>query len=243
MTTNFSIKSIWAVCAVLIMSIWSSTAGAYDVKSTTASNCGWDYSTTPATFHCSIGTSSTLSGLRNTEANPVAFTVTLRLEAGTVFCTNPADNSIHGQGLPFHDVLITIESGEPISPTLISRNGRFLADIIFSDPELAAALAAAGLEGAECQNSNWIARPIITQMRIFGQIWKDSAGLEPNVTACNVETDPPVIDGATCAEQDGLLNYCELNVADPADAIGVYQEYTCTELCSGTGCNINMVIP
>jgi hypothetical protein len=237
MAARFSIKSILAVSAVLVMSIWSTTAGAYTIGGTGLSSC--TYNPLTKTTSCSIDATAVLSGLRNTAKTPTAYVVTLGIISGSIFCTNPADNSIHANGQPFQQLLIPIKNGQAITPNTITRNGHALADIKFEDPELIAALANAGFV-VTCQNSNWNQRIIVTDVRAFGQIVTDDSAAAPT---CQLSTDPVNTDG--CTPVDNLLNSCVLPdpyFNDPQQALGTVVPYTCTQICHSTdynACNFN----
>jgi len=230
MVAKFSIKSILAITAVFVISIWSSTAGAYNIQSTSTSNCTWNPLTQK--IECSIVGSAVSSGLRNVVKTPVAYKVTLGLISGAIFCTNPADNAQHAQGQPFYDVVVpAIEGAQPISPSAITKNGKSLSEVAFEDPELIAALADAGF-AVTCQNSNWIQRIVITQLRAFSQlVTEDSAA----AGTCDLTSD--TINTTGCTPVDNLLNYCELPepyFSDPQQAVGTVVPYSCTELCHDT---------
>jgi hypothetical protein len=230
MKRSFSIKSILAVSLALITSIVSSTASAYKSTSTSVTSCHWDALTN--TVQCSLLASAVLSGLRNVTNTPVAYTVTVYDLSGEIFCTNPADNAINGQGTPFTSVPVSLPGAEAITPALVSKNGRVLSEIVIDDPTLIAALADAGIV-VTCQNSNWIQRVILTHLRAFGQIVTDGNETATTPTSCDLTSDPLIID-ATCTPQDNVLNDCTLPepyYSNPKSAIDTVVPYSCTEIC------------
>jgi len=236
--TKFSIKSILAVSAVLLMSIWSSTAGAYTISSTSTTNC--TYNPLTKTTSCSINATAVLSGLRNTAKTPTAYVVELGLISGTIFCTNPADNSVQANGVPFSEIPIPVSQGQTISPNQIQKNGHFLSDITFEDPELLAAVDPNGTL-ITCQNSNWNKRIVVTELKVFGQILTDTGG---TATTCDLTSASLVIDD-TCTPVDNLLNDCKLPepyYSDPRQAIATVVPYSCTVKCHDADpnvCNFN----
>jgi hypothetical protein len=244
MTVSFSIKSILAASLVLLMSFVSSTARAYNITYPTYSNCV--YNAVTGTIDCSIDPGAILKGLRNVSKTPTAYTASIsRIFSGAIFCTNPADNAVHAQGVPFYDVVITdpLTSEEAISPDALTKNGKTLADLDpFEDPQLIAALADAGFV-VTCQNENWYQRIIVTRMQAFGQIVTEDDLSAPTCDLTPAVGDPLVLEG--CTPQDNLLNYCELPepyLSDPQQALGTVVPYSCTEICHDADpalCNID----
>lgn len=244
MTVSFSIKSILAASLVLLMSFVSSTARAYDITYPTYSNCV--YNAVTGTIDCSIDPAAVLKGLKNVSKTKTAYSATInRIFSGAIFCTNPADNAVHAQGVPFYDVVITdpLTSSEAVSPDALTKNGKTFADLDpIEDPEIIAALASAGFN-VTCQNELWYQRIIVTRMQAFGQIvTEDDAAVAP----CDLSPavgDPLVLEG--CTPQDNLLNYCELPepyLSDPQQALDTVVPYSCTVICHDADpdlCNIN----
>src|SRR5262245_33288636 len=65
---------------------------------------------------CSIIVAAILNGLGNVTKVPTAYAVTVSITKATIFCFNPATNSLNGNGVPFRgsatlDGLDTIQPG------------------------------------------------------------------------------------------------------------------------------------
>lgn len=213
MTTKFLIKSILAISLILIM---SSTAGA------------WTSSTSSSQLFCkSLGTCSIkvegiLKGLGNVTTDPTNFTVSILVQAGAIVIANPGGNT-GGIGVPFGDVLVQLTGTDLIGVKDVSKNGSALAEIIFHDADLIAAVVAA-LQ-AQCdagittscdklaqinQKPNWKRAIVVTEMQVLGV---------------------QVTNGISV---DELGSQCEAPsqvIADPISFVGVAFNYGCTEEC------------
>lgn len=240
MTSSFSIKSIIAVSLVLIMSIMSSTASAW-VTSTTVSGCSLYQK---SLGQCTVYVDGLLKGLGNVNKNPTAFEATMWNMSGLVTCYNPAGNAFEGQGVPFTDIEVSLDSGSTISPDALTRNGKTLSEIAFHDPQIVAAINSALDEPVTCQNSNWFPVAVVTSMQIMGRQVSDP---DPSTAADGCDL-PATGDITTtgCTIDDTLRVACRIQdpyFDDPASALGVaYYDYGdimtgtgyCTEICHST---------
>jgi len=235
MKPSFSIKSILAVSLLCSISIMSSTASAW-VTSTTVSGCSLYQK---SLGQCTVYVDGLLKGLGNVNKNPTAFKGTMWDISGLITCFNPAGNAFEGQGVPFDDLIIPVESGSAISPDSISKNGKTLSEIAFHDPEIAkavnAGLTEAGLDPVTCQNDNWIPVVVVTSMQIMGQQISD-----PDTSDSPDPADPESFTGCYlpitgklytegCDIDDTLRVACRIQdpyFADPASALGEkYYDY------------------
>lgn len=235
MRTTFSIKSILAVSLVLIMS--STAAAIISGGSVTFKNC---------LIPCSIEVEGLLKGLGNVTKTPTAFTATVALVSGTVFCKNPANNSVEANGQPFKDIPVTVDAAANINPAQVSRNGKALSDIIIHDSEMIAALAQAGFS-VTCQNANWVKAIVVTDMEVLGQQVSDP---DPANTTCFLtpaENQDFIID-SSCHIDDSLRNHCTLPepyFTTPKLALGKQVkeiDYQCSQICHSTDstqCNLD----
>ena len=231
MTSSFSIKSILAVSLLCSMSIMSSTASAV-VSSTTVSGCSLYQK---ATGQCTVYVDGLLKGLGNVNKNPTAFEATMWNISGLITCYNPAGNAYEGQGVPFADISVSLDSASTISPNTLTKNGKTLSEIAFHDPQIVNAINSALTEPVTCQNSNWFPVVVVTSMQIMGKQVSDP---DPSNTAdgCNL---PATGDLTTtgCTVDDTLRVACRIQdpyFVDPASAFGVaYYDYVSPT--TGTG--------
>lgn len=221
MTTTFSIKSVLAVSLVFILSAISSTAGAL-VSSTTVSGCSLYKK---ALGQCTVFTDTILKGLGNVTRNPTAFTATMSKISGSIFCKNPAGNTVEdNNGTPFTEVAVVLAGADTINPAQVTKNGKALSEIDFHDQEIIAAIKSVpGISVPDCQNSNWIQVIVVTKMQIMGQQWEDPS---PGDNASCFLTPGPGenFDFADCNNTDTLRVSCRIQdpyFSNPASAIGV----------------------
>jgi hypothetical protein len=163
-----------------------------------------------------------LQGLKNVTKVPVAYEVVMFLQTITVTCTNPAGGSDTAQGVPF-DQVVSLRSVQTDQAFKILKNGRFLSDIVFHDPDIIQALNTAGVRTC---NQNWhLKQIIVNSMQVFGTLFADT---DPNPSTCNV-SDPR----NTCAIEDALGEQC--SAPTNQDLSGQFT-YNCDTLCQGTSC-------
>jgi hypothetical protein len=123
---------------------------------------------------CSIDVDSILSGLGNTTPGgttpDAAYAVNLFLEDATVFCVNQPGNARTANGQPFINEPVELTGQDLIAPASISKNGRALSEITFTDQDIIDALIAAGaLADASCPNANWQIRVFVKEMEVLGR--------------------------------------------------------------------------
>jgi hypothetical protein len=265
MTTTFSSKSILAVSLVFIMSIMSSTAGAW-VSDTSTSQTGCTKKEI-LSGQCSIFAEGLLKGLGNTTNDPTAFSVTIRIEAATFVLRNPASNNKQAQGTPFQDLAIILQGADFLDESQIRRNGRATAGVIFHDdvlvpPVLAAIIArcnpddpspesqdACEVKAQIEQHPNWLQTVVVTMLQVLGIQYVDD---DPTTVDCVITTtagpdgelgtedDITTIEG-DCRVEDALGQMCDAPadvLADPTDFAWEAFDYDCTQVCHDREGNI-----
>ena len=176
---------------------------------------------------CSIDVASILSGLGNTTPGTItsnaAYAVNLFLEDATVFCVNPAGNAQSAQGQPFINEPVELLGEDLIEPASISKNGKALSEITFTDQDIIDALVATGaLASASCPNTGWQIRVFVKEMEVFGRLFRDEDGAEGN---CDL-TDPNTF--GSCVLADAMNQQC--NAPNNATVNQPFT-YSCTTLC------------
>ena len=177
---------------------------------------------------CSIDVASILSGLGNTTPGGTtpnaAYAVNLFLEDATVFCVNQPGNAKSAQGQPFINEPVELTGEDLIEPATISKNGRALSEITFTDQDIIDALIAAGaLASASCPNENWQIRVFVKEMEVFGRLFRDEDGTWPG--GCDL-TNPFTF--GSCVLGDALNQQC--NAPNNATVNQPFT-YSCTTLC------------
>jgi len=179
---------------------------------------------------CSIDVASILSGLGNTtpgDASNAAYAVNLFIEHATIFCVNKPGNAEPAQGQAFINEPVEVDGTDLIEPASISKNGRALSEITFTDQDLIDALIRAGaLVSASCPNSNWQIRVFVDAMEVFGRLLRDEDGAA--LGGCNLNdphTYPPV---GACVLADALSQQCN---APPSASVNQPFDYNCNTLC------------
>jgi len=261
MVSKFVMKSILAVSLVFFMgqTAWAVISN----TSTTQTSCTAKLRLAGL---CSINVEGLLKGLGNVTNNPTAFSATLLIQEGRIFCKNPAGNSIESNGVPFTDVEVTLEGSTGINAADVSKNGRSLSDITFHDPDLIAAVeaglnaqcngglgdpvACTQLEQLPCQHSNWIQTIVVTKLQVLGEQWTDPDTTTP---ACNLNDRNPdplieeiIIDTDQCTLADALGTKCDAPpavVADPKSFIWKAFTYACTESCHDSTGTCTLPLP
>jgi hypothetical protein len=177
---------------------------------------------------CSVDVLSLLSGLGNTtpgDSSNAAYAVNLFVEQASVFCVNRPGNAQSAQGQPFINEAVEIQATDLIEPASITKNGRALSEIVFTDKDIVDALAAAGAFGdknAACPNANWQIRVFVGEMEVFGRLFRDEDGAGG---ACNL-TNPGTF--GFCTLGDAMSVQC--NAPNNATVTAPF-EYNCDTLC------------
>ncbi|HEU4368820.1 MAG TPA: hypothetical protein VFV05_11420 [Methylomirabilota bacterium] len=175
---------------------------------------------------CSIDVASILSGLGNTTPNDTsnaAYAVNLFIEHATIFCVNKPGNAEPAQGQAFINEPVEVEHTDLIEPASITKNGRALSEITFTDQDLLDALITAGaLAGASCPNSNWQIRVFVDAMEVFGRLFRDEDGALAGGCDLTNPASPP------CVLADALSQQCNA----PSNAsVNQPFDYNCNTLC------------
>jgi hypothetical protein len=182
---------------------------------------------------CTIFVDGILKGLGNVTNNPTVFTATMFRMSGQVFCKNPAGNSSTAQGQPFIDLPVGLIDLDTIDPGEVTKNGKSLAEVVFHDAEILAAIDPE-TDIPDCQNSNWIKVVVITKMQILGRQLEDSG-----TGTCDVN-NPATFE--SCTIVDSLRVSCQIQpqyFTTPGAAIGKSYSYgaegtgtgSCTQIC------------
>lgn len=252
MVNKFLMKSILAVSLVVFMGTpsWAEVDG----TSTTQTSCT---SRQIRLGLCSLKVEGLLKRLGNVTNNPTAFAATILIQAGTVVFRNPAIKSGEAEGVPFVTEGFTLEGVVPLDANQVSRNGRALADIVFHDPELIAAVIAgltakcgaeppdldacaslAAIQRQVDQHPNWAQTVVVTELQVLGQQFTDA---DTTSDACNLadrDPDPDIvqviIDAACYPPTDALGTQCTAPPEVVADAVTYTWKaftYACTEIC------------
>jgi hypothetical protein len=257
MASRFITRSILVIGLVFLM---GTTAGArIGGQSTTQTSCTQalqdaGFCTCPNGI-CSIRVDGILNGLKNESKNPAAYAVTIFIQQGNFYCKNPAGNTLEGNGVPFTATVATLDGVQSVDAADVTKNGRFLADVIFHDADMIDAIIDAKcgatppdqcqfFQDIQCQNPNWIQVVLVKKLQVFGEQFNDPTPTNP--LSCNLDSDPVNIDN-TCTLVDALGQQCLSPIAanpndqNALDKSLVAQEFTysCTELChnvTGTLC-------
>jgi hypothetical protein len=177
---------------------------------------------------CSIDVLSLLSGLGNTtpgDSSNAAYAVNLFVEQASVFCVNQPGNAEPAKGQVFINEAVEIQATDLIEPASITKNGRALSEIVFTDKDIVDALAAAGAfgtNGAACPSANWQIRVFVGEMEVFGRLFRDEDGAGG---ACNL-TNPGTF--GLCTLGDAMSVQC--NAPNNATVANPF-EYNCDTLC------------
>jgi len=251
MVSKIIMRSILAVSLVFFMG--TTVRATISGTSTTQTSCT---SKNHLLGLCSINVEGILKGLGNVTKDPTAFTVAVLIEGGSVFCKNPAGNSIEGNGVPFTELQVELSASDLIDANQISRNGKALSDIPFHDDVLIQAIEAAltaqcdadpqsdactQLEQLPCQHSNWVQTVVLTKLQVLGQQFTDDSKTEPNT--CDIDAALISGDFSNCLPRaDALGTKCDAPaavLADPKSFVWKAFTYACTESChnkTGTIC-------
>jgi hypothetical protein len=256
MVSKFIVRSILTVTLVFFMG--TTARATISGTSTTQTKCTTQLHLAGL---CSIQVEGLLKGLGNVTKNPTAFTATVLIQAGSIFCKNPASKSLEGNGVPFSELSIELEGADLIDANQVSKNGKALSDIGFHDGELIAAIEDAlttacseGDQGAcdtlaqlPCQHSNWIQTVVVTKLQVLGEQFTDPDTTTPT---CDLNSDPLIIDPDSCTLVDALGTKCDAPpavVADPKAYVWQAFTYACTESChnlpTGPICPVALPLP
>jgi hypothetical protein len=194
-----------ALIALVLMSTEALAIGGYCISMNTTSckfcgslaNCRTIFptvstfkctdSTLTKCYKCSVDVEGLLGGLGNVSkgpnANPVAYRVTMFIQAAEVSCINPAGNAERATGQPFIGTPVPISDTDVInSAAQVTKNGRALADVLFEDADIinnlikAGAFVDSGITSIAdlCPNTQWTARVLVKQMQVLGQAFDNS---------------------------------------------------------------------
>lgn len=254
MTSKFAIKSILAVSSVFMLGVISTTANAVLYpQSTSQTTCTLAMR---AAKLCSIEVEGILKGLGNVTNTPTLYSATILIKKGQVVFQNPAGKSSQANGVPFANVLVTLQGTDLIEAAQITKNGRAISAIQFHDDDLVGAIIAA-LE-AQCsagvtaacdtledigsesgQHPNWIKWAVLTELDVLGQQWVDES------QSCDLSGG----NVANCTLEDALGQKCvapNAVQANPQNFVGQQFDYQCTEAChnkTGTICPTSFPLP
>ncbi len=121
----------------------------------------------------SVKVDSILKKLQNANTTKPSYEVVLFLQQVSARCTNPGGQSENAQGNP-HNVDVSISETQAINAAAVTKNGKFLSDIEFTDADLIAALAP--VLGNVCK-PNWSLRKIaVNKMQVFGTLFSCANG-------------------------------------------------------------------
>jgi hypothetical protein len=167
----------------------------------------------------SVKVESILKQLANANITQPAYEVVMFLQEVSVMCTNPSgDTALANNGRPFQLDNVAVSNTQTIDSSQITKNGRFLSDIVFSDDDLRAALAAA--RGSGC-NKNWTADKIVVNaMQVFGTLF-----------SCKDGGDPAAPRATGCAIADALGKQCD--APSGQDLFNTTFDYDCVTICQG----------
>jgi hypothetical protein len=162
----------------------------------------------------SVEVESILKQLKNAAKTGPLYEVVMFLQEVSVTCKNPAGQTGEANsGEPFELNNVAVSETDTIGADQITKNGRALSEIIFSNDELAAALATA--RGAVCKK-NWTADKIVVNaMEVVGTLFSCPA------------------DGA-CEFADALGKQCFAPAGQ--DLFSTTFEYNCSTTCVGEAC-------
>jgi hypothetical protein len=176
----------------------------------------------------SVEVASILKALKNADVTEPAYEVVMFLQRVSIMCKNPAgEPEVAHNGRPFNLDNVVISQTQTSQDFAITKNGRALSEIVFSDTELLAAADAA--LGSVC-NENWTERQIVVNaMQVFGTLFSCAARGDPN--------DPRDLvapfSGA-CVIADALGKQCDAPAG--LDLFNTTFEYNCETICAGGAC-------
>jgi hypothetical protein len=168
----------------------------------------------------SVEIESILKQLTNTRITEPAYEVVMFLQAVSARCTNPAGGTeIVNNGQPFQVENLVLGMTQIGQDFAITKNGRALSEIVFSDPSLIAAVEAAS--GRLC-NPNWtVDKLVVHAMQVFGTLF-----------SCEEGGDPAAPRGLpACRITDALGRQCDAPAAQ--DLFNTTFEYDCATVCDG----------
>ncbi len=196
---------------------------------------------------CSIGVESLLKGLGNLTSGPnsddAANRVKVFLQEVTVQCRNPGGQAENANAPKFvGEVVLT--ANDFIEPASVQKNGKALSNVGFVDGVI---LAAIGITSTAdlCPNSNWTVKPLVTKMRVLGELFydEDPANAADN---CVLDGEPADFDFLGCSLRDALSVQCFAPSGAIAGAeftyVGANSFAPCDTLChnsAGTLCDAN----
>jgi hypothetical protein len=152
----------------------------------------------------SVEVESILKQLQNTAITNPRYEVVMVLQKVSATCLNAAGQTGDANnGRPFSVDNVEVSEAESINSSKITKNGKYLSEIIFTDADLAAALA--GVRGG-C-NQNWTMDKIVVhEMQVFGTLFSCTAA-------------------GSCTIEDALGKHCFAPVG--VDLFNATFEYEC----------------
>lgn len=177
---------------------------------------------TPYTWG-SIDAEDILQGLGNAEITLPAYGIVLLLQEASVLCVNPAGH-FNNQGVSFNPDEVSTSQTVAIDSAQVTKNGRALAELSFSDGDLIDVILA--LAGNPC-NNNWTPSDIaVTRFQGFATLFScDVPGGDPN--------DPR---NTGCEFDDAVGKQCVAPAGTTLDQLyNGTGTYSCTTICEDPG--------
>lgn len=173
----------------------------------------------------SVDTVDILSGLGNADITLPAFEVVLFPQLVSIRCTGPAGQTGEGRnGNPFEITNASVDQTLTIDNSQITKNGKALAEIVFTDADLIASIEAAN--GDSLCNNSWTATEIVVHaLQVFGTLFSCEEGgnqNDPRATGCLIED----AQSQQCFVPDDVT----LDVLFSGTG-----DYNCTTLCNDPG--------
>jgi hypothetical protein len=134
----------------------------------------------------SVEVASILKRLQNATTTAPAYEVTLFLKQVSARCRNPAGGSENANGSPF-DLDVVLSETQTPKDFPISKNGRAVSEIVFSDDDLLSAIAP--LLGTVCKPKWTLDKIAVNKMQVFGTLFScENGGNQdnPRVSGCIV---------------------------------------------------------
>ena len=166
----------------------------------------------------SVDVSTILKQLKNANTTKPALETVVLLQQVILKCV--------GGELPSIDVVVDLSKTQAIKASDVAKNGRFLADENFSDPEIKeAVLAVIGEHG--CPPGKDIVDIAVTKTQVIGTLFSCANGGDQN----DPRSDNPENSAPACVIADSLGKQCTVPAGQNPFATPF--TYSCSTVCTG----------
>lgn len=184
----------------------------------------------------SVDVSSILKQLQNAAKTEPAYEAALVGQEVLVRCKNPAGKTdVLNNGKPFN-VDFDLTKSEAIKPQAISKNGKALSELIFTDQDIQQGL---GISDQTCADAhpgqggqNWkLDKVVVTKAQVIGTLFSCQPYIINGITYDGNPNDPRNA-ASPCGISDSLGKQCTIPAGQ--DPFKPPFKYSCNTVCTGT---------